>query len=397
MSLKQNELNGRNEGLQRRTKELEAIIAAGADRSQPAIPDHRGAPRSHLTAQRGKKRGLRTRSGGRALLRLREDGSESEAEPEAHDDSAPAPESLPSESQGVRSAVKKAILQDQVSRLFRGIIGVPGNKWPDLTVPRVDDVTKESYLSPMFEATVTHITNQHLFGEVAKQVTAQLHGGVEYWPDGLAIPDIDVTWDKTALVEMAKTSFRSCKAQWRVQVDEEAARMNAANLSTNRRRDRRTGHRGKEGAIEAVAAKYNVSKEAVAELLHEQQMSDEVSEPEDANDTSKAVWKTRMAFNSGLGDLSAEALKKINFLEVLECPWRSDEMSAPLHDLSSIAFDLLSEVERKKIQLIRVHDTGRASLRIPEIAPYNFGINQEWLQANKTKPENTRLLSDWGR
>lgn len=108
----------------------------------------------------------------------------------------------------------------------------------------------------MFEATVSHLTNQHLFNEVAKQVTAQLHGvrtfpknlylseiqqGVEFWPDGLAIPDIDVTWDKTVLVEMAKTSFRSCKAQWRVQVDDEAARMNAANLMTNRRRDRREG------------------------------------------------------------------------------------------------------------------------------------------------------------
>ncbi|KAJ6617745.1 hypothetical protein B0H10DRAFT_2218292 [Mycena sp. CBHHK59/15] len=333
MSLKQNELNERNEGLQQRTKELEAIIAAGADRSQRAIPDHRGAPPS-LTSQRGKKRGLRTRSGGQARPRLRGDGSESEAEPEAHDDSAPPSALLPSESQGMRSAVKKsvylgskdlidksfkrsrAILQDQVSRSFREIIGVPGNKWPDLTVPRIDEVTDESYLNPMFEATVSHLTNQHLFDEVAKQVTAQLHGPFQIW-------------DKTVLVEMAKTSFRSCKAQWRVQVDDEAARMNAANLMTNRRRDRREGkakHRGKEGAIEAVAAKYNVSKKSVAELLHEQHMSDEVSGPEDANDTSKAVWTTRMAFKTGLGDVSAEALKKIRFVEVLECPWRSDEL-----------------------------------------------------------------------
>ena len=85
-------------------------------------------------------------------------------------------------------------------------------------------------------------------------------------------------------------------------------------------------HRGKEGAIEAVAAKYNVSKKSVAELLHEQHMSDEVSGPEDANDTSKAVWTTRMAFKTGLGDVSAEALKKKRFVEVLECPWRSDEV-----------------------------------------------------------------------
>ncbi|KAJ6590800.1 hypothetical protein B0H10DRAFT_1960964 [Mycena sp. CBHHK59/15] len=391
-----------------RTKELEAIIAAGADRSQRAIPDHCGAPPS-LTSQRGKKRGLRTRSGGQALPRLREDGSESEAEPEAHDDSAPPSVLLPSESQGMRSAVKKSvylgskdlidksfkrsrvILQDQVSHSFREIIGVPGNKWPDLTVPRIDEVTDESYLNPMFEATVSHLTNQHLFDEVTKQVTAQLHGvrtfpknlylseiqqGVEFWPDGLAIPDIGVTWDKTVLVEMAKTSFRSCKAQWRVQ---------------------KAKHRGKEGAIEAVAAKYNVSKKSVAELLHEQHMSDEVSGPEDANDMSKAVWTTRMTFKTGLGDVSVEALKKIRFVEVLECPWRSDEMTAPLHDLSTIASDLLSENERQKIQLIRVPDTGRASLRIPVIAPYNFGINNEWLQTNKLKPENTRLLSDWGK
>ncbi|KAJ6532810.1 hypothetical protein B0H10DRAFT_2449663 [Mycena sp. CBHHK59/15] len=345
MSLKQNELNERNEGLQQRTKELEAIIAAGADRSQRAIPDHRGAPPS-LTSQRVKKS---VYLGSKDLI----------------------------DKSFKRS---QAILQDQVSRSFREIIGVPGNKWPDLTVPRIDEVTDESYLNPMFEATVSHLTNQHLFDEVAKQVTAQLHGGVEFWPDGLAIPDID--------------------AQWRVQVDDEAARMNAANLMTNRRRDRREGkakHRGKEGAIEAVAAKYNVSKKSVAELLHEQHMSDEVSGPEDANDTSKAVWTTRMAFKTGLGDVSAEALKKIRFVEVLECPWRSDEMTAPVHDLSTIASGLLSENERQKIQLIRVPDTGRASLRIPVISPYNFGINKEWLQTNKLKPENTRLLSDWGK
>lgn len=72
-------------------------------------------------------------------------------------------------------------------------------------------------------------------------------------------------------------------------------------------------------------------------------------------------------------------------------------MTAPLHDLSTIASGLLSENERQKIQLIRVPDTGRASLRIPVIAPYNFGINNEWLQTNKLKPENTRLLSDWGK
>lgn len=121
MSLKQIELNERNEGLQQRTKELEAIIAAGADRSQRAIPDHRGAPPS-LTSQRGKKRGLRTRSGGQALPRLREDGSESEAEPEAHDDSAPPSALLPSESQGMRSAVKKSVYlgsKDLIDKSFK--------------------------------------------------------------------------------------------------------------------------------------------------------------------------------------------------------------------------------------------------------------------------------------
>ncbi|KAJ6612562.1 hypothetical protein B0H10DRAFT_2223055 [Mycena sp. CBHHK59/15] len=302
----------------RSTKELEAIIAAGADWSQRAIPDHRGTPPS-LTSQRGKKRGLRTRSGGQALPRLREDGSESEAEPEAHDDSAPPSALLPSESQGMRSAVKKsvylgskdlidksfkcsqAILQDQVSRSF-------------------------SYLNPMFEATVSHLTNQHLFDEVAKQVTAQLHGR-EFWPDGLAIPDID--------------------AQWRVQVDDEAARMNAANLMTiedmiaakgKQSTAARKGHRGGCGQVQR---EQEVGRRAVAQ----QHMSDEVSGPEDANDTSKAVWTTRMTFKTGL--------------EVLECPWRSDEMTAPLHDLSTIASGLLSENERQKIQLIRVPDTGR--------------------------------------
>jgi hypothetical protein len=63
------------------------------------------------------------------------------------------------------------------------------------------------------------------------------------------------------------------------------------------------------------------------ELLHEQLMSDEASGPENEDTRGLAAWKTRMAYTNGYDDVSAAALAKLNFLEVLEAPWRSDEVS----------------------------------------------------------------------
>jgi hypothetical protein len=78
--------------------------------------------------------------------------------------------------------------------------------------------------------------------------------------------------------------------------------------------------------IEAYAQKYSIPVSVVEELLHEQLLSDEASGPEDDEEESPEAWKVRMAMHHGLQDVSATALKKYTFLEVLKNPWRSDEV-----------------------------------------------------------------------
>ncbi|KAF7343556.1 hypothetical protein MSAN_01976100 [Mycena sanguinolenta] len=127
-------------------------------------------------------------------------------------------------------------------------------------------------------------------------------------------------------------------------------------------------------------------------FVHEQYMSDEASGPEDNDETNTAVWKTRMAMKRGYEhDTDKE------FLEVLTCNWRSDEMTDALHEMQRIAFDLLTPPQRKKIHYERVRGTGRESERVPERAPYNFGINKAWFDKYKNSEEYATALEDWGQ
>lgn len=62
-------------------------------------------------------------------------------------------------------------------------------------------------------------------------------------------------------------------------------------------------------------------------------LSDEVSEPEDAEAESKEAWKQRMAqsgedpYNPSNKPLSANNLKSVEFWETVKPAWRSDEVS----------------------------------------------------------------------
>jgi hypothetical protein len=53
-------------------------------------------------------------------------------------------------------------------------------------------------------------------------------------------------------------------------------------------------------------------------------------------------------------------------------------MSDVLHEMVEMWFNDLAPKEKKKIRYKRVRGTGRSSARIPDIAPYNFGINRAW-------------------
>lgn len=69
-------------------------------------------------------------------------------------------------------------------------------------------------------------------------------------------------------------------------------------------------------------------------------------------------------------------------------PW---QYSALIHDFEEFAFARRSHNER----YIRV-SLGRSSDRIPNLAPYNFGILDGWLAANAGKQGNHYILQDWG-
>jgi hypothetical protein len=60
-------------------------------------------------------------------------------------------------------------------------------------------------------------------------------------------------------------------------------------------------------------------------IVYAEHMSDEGSGPEDDSDKAKDAWKTDMARKAGL---AADAdLDSMSFLEVMKCPWRSEEVS----------------------------------------------------------------------
>jgi hypothetical protein len=157
---------------------------------------------------------------------------------------------------------------------------------------------------------------------------------------------VNVSWDSDALVEMGKQSFRTCKHEWRVQTNLDVAKRAKVNARISRIRERRvtvcnfilhhrTFYSGilqkvfqRAKAIPAIVEKYGFESDAAKKvLLLQENMSDEYSGPEDDGETSKAVWKTKMAFKAGQLNASDSALSKLEFLAVLDAPWRSVEVS----------------------------------------------------------------------
>ncbi|KAJ7812475.1 hypothetical protein B0H13DRAFT_1926102 [Mycena leptocephala] len=326
LSIKQNKLSEEVENLKARNVELEdhnAELEAELVRlAQDVVHDsavadpeaERGNPPSRGTAHKRKK--AATRNAKRVMRVVDSPEPEVQVREKIAVDLALA---VTTELKEYEIEIKRAkrALQDEVTRGFRGVIGVPGKAWPDLSIERSNDTTGEVYMNPLFEATVQHPQNHQLFCEVVKQVESQLI--------------------KTKQLEKAVVPY---------------------------------------------AAKRRVPAQVIKDGLG----------PEDNSETNKAVWETWMALKRGY-----EHANNKNFLEVLACEWRSDEMSDALHEMQSIAFDLLTPTQKKGIHYERIRGTGRQSLRVPDRAPYNFGINMAWLDKYKDHPDYSALLEDWGK
>ncbi|KAJ7848752.1 hypothetical protein B0H14DRAFT_3452969 [Mycena olivaceomarginata] len=202
---------------------------------------------------------------------------------------------------------------------------VPGRNWPDPDVVRINSLTHEEYPTPIFDARVDDHRNQALFQTVADRVFSELKNR-DPWPKGLTRP-LQIpgpTFNIPLLQDLGKKSFRSLKKQWKEVKDVEAAIKADKNEKTHRRmmrRQRKSQRLNK--FLDAFAAEHGLHPAFLADLIHEEFLSDEVSEPEDGSHESKDAWKVRLAAAADL-PLDPDAQSELKVLEILVPALRSD-------------------------------------------------------------------------
>ncbi|KAF8155120.1 hypothetical protein K438DRAFT_1862923 [Mycena galopus ATCC 62051] len=191
--------------------------------------------------------------------------------------------------------------------------------------------------------------------------------------------------------ELAKESFRNLKPSWKAQTNRHAAARAKINNQADRRNKRRKQKSKQMGDyLNAFADEKKLAPSFLRDLSHEQYLSEEFSGPEDETESHDA-WKVRCAVAAKM-PTDPTSLAKHKFLEVLSPAWRSPLYSSLIHEFEEFAF--AQRVERQRY--IRV-SLGRSSDRIPNCAPFNFGVLDGWLAANAGKQKNHGMLHDWGR
>ncbi|KAJ6462693.1 hypothetical protein C8R47DRAFT_1327177 [Mycena vitilis] len=356
---------------------------------ESAISQLQRAPVRGMAAERGRiTRFKRVTSGlPRSIPTAVSDESEPHASQPATTD-ADDDDDAPSLNKVDLSATENRALQSFVTNTFRNVCKVPGHRWPDPTVARCNDLTGEIYPTPVFDVTVSDPRNHPLFRLVAEIAFADLKNH-NCWPQALKRPP--------------QTPHGT--SRWKQTQEVEAAIKADTDRCANRRLKRRKRKSQKlTKLLYPFAAKYGLDPGFVADLIHEQYLSDEVSGPDEASSETKEAWKVRLASKAGLS-LDPQSLKKIHILEMLTPAWRSDSYSRLLHAMqnsdsnaaeSSAAQEPTEEPagEESRIVYSRV-GVGRISERIPRYAPYNFGISLQWWQENGKHPANKKLLRDW--
>ncbi|KAJ6459897.1 hypothetical protein C8R45DRAFT_1030089, partial [Mycena sanguinolenta] len=281
------------------------------------------------------------------------------------------------------------IIQSMVTSAFRKACDVAGNHWPDPALPRTNDATGELYLTPFFDFDVAYPANNRIFRAVAKKVESQLNSSL---PPGVEKSDVPTFG---TLTTMAKVSFRGFKKNRKRTVDDavaQRAEVNARTLRHFRRRETKLSHI--QSQIVPYSEERGIDATVLGDMIVEQHLSDEASGPEDDEETSDA-WKMRMAVKYKISDLSIANLKNHRFLEVSECPWRSETYSDMLHDMLSMWDASLTPKERANMKYLRMRGTHRLSSRVPTIAPYDFGISLDWLKQHQDDTLHGPLLRDW--
>lgn len=150
------------------------------------------------------------------------------------------------------------------------------------------------------------------------------------------------------------------------------------------------------------------------ELIIQEHMSDDASGPESDTEETHEEWMYRMADTYGFDTTtkSPTDLMQFAFREVIDCNWRADEvprhitctqkliqttaqLTCLIHKLVRILDETLTVKSSKLTQGTRVRGTGRSTNVPPVVAPYNFGINFQWLETYQNiYPVHLR---DWGK
>ncbi|KAJ7090664.1 hypothetical protein C8R44DRAFT_990666 [Mycena epipterygia] len=368
-------LNGQAE-LSRRMSNVESTL----QQQQPSVPA-RG-----LAVQRG-GRVMRSKRTTRGQPRLATTPASDESDPDGLQPATSATNSSDTDRESESmdddgtildkidvSAKEKGALQSYVTKTFRRVCKVPGRHWPDPTLDRSNPITQEVYPTPVFATDVSDPQNHALFHQVAHQAFTELKDH-DCWPQTLRRPSQQPppTWDFAYMFQLAKESFRNLKKQWNEVQQVEAAIKGDDNRRTNRHLKRRTRKSQKLTKIlYAFAAKHGLDPGFLADLIHEQFLSDEASGPEDDSIESNDAWKVRMASEAGL-PLDPDSQKQMKILEILTPAWRSESYSRLIQAMQDFAVDDSSPAEEASIYH-RV-DAGRVSDRLPRYAPYDFGIS----------------------
>ncbi|KAK6974624.1 hypothetical protein R3P38DRAFT_2377681, partial [Favolaschia claudopus] len=290
----------------------------------------------------------------------------------------------------------KSDLQAFVTKRFRKHVGVPTNtKWPDPASHRMNATTGEVYPTPIFAADVKHAENDEIIRAVAHQAFSDLQNSKNVPTTVLAV---NGTFDLALLQQMAKSSFRNLKPDWKKQNNEEAKARDELKKRNNRwlhRRQTKVAQLSK--ALPQFCADHELDPAPIEKMLCEEHMSDEASGPDSEDDSyeSTGEWKRTMARLSGFESVTAAALKSKEFVEVIAPDWREDQMSDLFHVLhqrwASSNFN-----DTRRVFYIRVRNTSRKCRRIPALAPYDIGTSLEWLATARLDSNNVGLLHDWG-
>ncbi|KAJ6628379.1 hypothetical protein B0H10DRAFT_1991128 [Mycena sp. CBHHK59/15] len=296
-------------------------------------------------------------------------------------------------------ALKKArsAVQAFVTQSFRDVSGVSKkDQWPDPTEIRVNEITGQQYLAPVFTADVNDSQNQRVCTAVGEQAFNDLkHRGNR--PQAARV--VNGKWTQDLIQDMARNSFRNLKTDWKKQVDQAAKERDDIKKCTNRWLQRRVTKLDQiKKAVDEYAVKNGLDPVTISGLLCEEHMSDEASGPDSEDDTyeSHAAWKRDMARLGDFTDVSRDALDKLKFLEVLICDWRSDAMSHLVQGLHALWFDKLTQSQKAALVFVRVRNSDRHGRRIPALAPSDFGTSFQWLDNARNEPENIELLRNWG-